>query len=390
MRPRVLYHALGGGLGHATRALAVARRLAPLVGGAHRLHVNTPFAPAIRSAVEREPGLALHAFPPAATAAEVAGDTLAFVRDWRPDLLVVDTFPRGVGGELAGVLEAWSDCPRALISRGLPAGYVHRFGLIDFVRRHYDLILAPGEPSPFAGLIHGPGGVRFEGEGEAPAEPDGWLKGKAGPPGSQPHGSAGASPSRCASPSCFEMLPPFLVRDREEMLPVDAALSILQAHEPVALVVGSGSPQECREWERIAADLAAQWPPGAPPLRLALPPGIPIRGGGKPPVVRHFPLAECLRGVLLLIGAAGYHLVHEARSAGTAGLFAPSRRQYDDQAGRLRDGELMGENLLQTALARLREPPPVPSTEPNGARLAAGRLAGLIRRERRSAWDRCW
>ena len=52
-RPRVLYHALGGGLGHATRALALARQLVNVVGGDHQLHINTPFTFPIERVVLR-------------------------------------------------------------------------------------------------------------------------------------------------------------------------------------------------------------------------------------------------------------------------------------------------------------------------------------------------
>src|SRR5262249_4115266 len=96
------------------------------------------------------------------------------------------------------------------------------------------------------------------------------------------------------------------------------------------------------------------------------------------PLIQHFPLSECLLGVRLLIGAAGYHLVHEARSAGVPGLFLPMRRQYDDQAGRLRDGERAAGDLPGSALTRLRQPPPAPSGEANGASLAARRLERLV------------
>src|SRR5438552_152840 len=50
-RPHVLYHAFGGGLGHAVRTLALARQMVRLVGGRHRMLVNTPFAQTIASAI---------------------------------------------------------------------------------------------------------------------------------------------------------------------------------------------------------------------------------------------------------------------------------------------------------------------------------------------------
>ena len=75
-------------------------------GGQHFLHVNTGFAASFVEAVRSEPGLALHAFPPKPLPEQVVQHTLALLRDWRPDLFVVDTFPRGVAAELVDVLEA--------------------------------------------------------------------------------------------------------------------------------------------------------------------------------------------------------------------------------------------------------------------------------------------
>jgi hypothetical protein len=330
-RPRVLYHALGGGLGHATRALALARQLVNVVGGDHQLHINTPFTFPIELAVGGEPGLSLHAFSPDALTELLTANTICFARGWHPDLLVVDTFPRGVVGELAEVFARWSGCPRVLISRTLPKKYVQGYALEEFVRRHYDLVLAPGEPSPFAGLAQ------------------------------------------------FEMLPPFLVRDADEMLGCEEALRILKAEEPVVLVAGSGTEEECEDWERIAATLAAGWPVDAPPLRLALPPAPrSARAEGTVRPVRHYPLVECLRGVRLLVASAGYNLVHEARAAGVAGLFAVRRRRYDDQGARLGPEERLEGDLGGAILRRLREPPPAPNSAPNGAALAARRIVRML------------
>jgi hypothetical protein len=327
--PLVVYHALGGGFGHAVRALSLARQAAKLFGGRHLLQVNTGFAPCLAGLVGADPRLTLSCFDPAATPEQVSRQTLALLRDARPALLVVDTFPRGVGGELAEVLECWSGCPRVLVSRGLPADYVARRGLRAFVARHFDLVLAPGEPSPFAGA-----------------------------PG-------------------FEQLPPFTILDQEEMPGRPDALRLLGAPAPAVLVAGSGSMAECQAWQDAAADLAARWPAGAPPLRLALPPGFAARPGG-PPVVQHFPLMACLAGVRVVLGNAGYHLVHETRAAGVAGVFVARARQYDDQAGRLAPDERVAGGLLESVLRRLAQPAPAPAPGPNGAARAAARMAALI------------
>jgi hypothetical protein len=227
-----------------------------------------------------------------------------------------------VGDELVRLLEGWSGCPRVLIARTLRPGNADR----AWARRHFDLILGAGESSPFAEL-----------------------------PGHQ-------------------MLPPFLIRDVDELPAPGEALALLQADRPVVLVAGSGTFDECGEWRSEAAALAAGWPADAPPLRLALPPGLDLRAHGGLRLVRHFPLMDCLPGVRLVLGNAGYHLVHEARAVGVARLFRARPRKFDDQAGRLRQGEELAGDALPAVLQRLRERPPLPAGLANGAALAAQRI----------------
>ncbi|MGL4551540.1 MAG: hypothetical protein ACRC33_10165 [Gemmataceae bacterium] len=186
-----LYHAFGGGLGHAARTLALARALRRVVGGRHVVNVNTPFAGCLR-----EGGVEV-----------VTGDAEELAGRLRPGLFVADTFPRGVCGELARLLEGWSACPRVLIARGLPAEYVARYQLRAWVRRHYDLVLCPGEPTPFDGVA----------------------------------------------------LPPLLLRERDELPPRSAEWP---------LVVGTGTVEECAGWAaRAAAEPGARLalPPGVLP-----------------------------------------------------------------------------------------------------------------------------
>jgi predicted glycosyltransferase len=137
--PALLY-ALGGGWGHLTRAVALAR--ASLARGITlRILTNSPYAPRIASAVPDLPLITLRADLPADQARQ---ETLRVIREAAPDCLIVDTFPRGLGGELATTIEKLAP-KRVLIHRDLNPRYVSAMNLHDFVRRHYDLILIPGE-----------------------------------------------------------------------------------------------------------------------------------------------------------------------------------------------------------------------------------------------------
>jgi hypothetical protein len=80
-------------------------------------------------------------------AACVAGSTA--------DVLVVDTFPRGLGGELAAVLPEWGTRKRILIHRDLSPEYVRwATGIREFVAAQYDCVLCPGEAGAFGDLPH--------------------------------------------------------------------------------------------------------------------------------------------------------------------------------------------------------------------------------------------
>ena len=324
MRPTVLYHATGGGLGHAVRSLSLARQLRRLVGGRHVLLLNTPFASALRA----EPGVEMIVTASQATAQEVAGLVARTIESARPDLFVVDTFPRGVGGELVRLLEGWSACPRILIGRGLPPAYVERFRLREFVRRHFDFVCVPGEPSPWDDLDNA---ARFN---------------------------------------------PFLIRDLNELPSPAAACRLLRSPTPVVLLAGSGSPAECGEWVESIRELAGTWPADAPPLRLALPEGIPAPDDLAGRIVRHFPLMDCLPGVKLLVASAGYNLVHEARATRTRGLFVARKRLYDDQGGRGQEARPTCETILHLLATPTAPLPPIG----NGADDAARHIATILSR----------
>jgi hypothetical protein len=84
----------------------------------------------------------------AVSTAEEAGARIA---GEAPDVLVVDTFPRGLGGELAQLLPSLRAL-KVLIHRDLKPEYVSWAGLRRFVADRYDCVLCPGERGPLADL----------------------------------------------------------------------------------------------------------------------------------------------------------------------------------------------------------------------------------------------
>jgi hypothetical protein len=327
-RPRCFYYALGGGLGHGVRTLALARQLARALGGRHLLLINTPFAPCLVGAAAAESCLSCQTLLSSASPAECLDAVRQTLATFDPDLFLADTFPRGLGGELAPALPEWGKGFRVLISRALPRAYVEAYGLAAFARRQYHLMLAPGEPSP------------LEGRAEI-------YQTKA-----------------------------FLVRDFEELPTPAHAAALLGTtpDRPVVLLVGSGTAAECREMEDLAEQLQAGWPGHFPPLRLALPPGRPTRPGRfSGTLITHFPLLECFPAVRLLVGGGGYNLVQEARALGLPGVFRPRPRKYDDQKSRVGpENQFDHFDQLRKALAtELRKPRQGGVPYANGAREAA-------------------
>ena len=289
-----VHYAVGNGLGHVVRSLASARLLARRFPGRHVLIANTTLRESAAALVATEPQVTLCWLPADLTPANARRDIPLWLDALRPAALVVDTFPRGLVGELAGWFR-W-DCPtslkrRWLVSRQLPTAYASDFDLLRFAGQCYSRIYVPGETSPLATLPQ-------------------------------------------AIPTA-----PFLLRNRDELPDVVSAARWLgvDPREGAVVVAASGTYSESLAWREQCARLAERWPADLPPLRVALP--LELAGDwevrGCPCRVRHWPLIECLPAVRLLLGGAGYNLSTEARTLGIPALQVPAPRTYDDQSSRL-------------------------------------------------------
>lgn len=320
----VVYYALGGGLGHLTRSIAILRQmvkrgLPDCVALSNSPHHALYAAEGVRSAwVSPETG------QPAGALAEWVMRQLA---RWRPQLLVVDVFPRGLLGELPPVLGRFAG-RTALVLRRLREGYARECRLREFAAAHYDVVLAaealPGAP---------------------------W---------------AGRTAEAMS-------VGPVLVRDADELLSRDGARRLLGAAVDRLLVVcvesGPGEPSGAlhrvlsRVWERLGRRFD---------LRL-------VGSGGAE---SHYPLIELLPGVDLVVGAGGYNLFHECQAVGVPAVFVPQRRRYDEQFARVAAATVASspehlESILAAHVAAGPTPRPAPHYR-NGAGSAAGALLGLL------------
>ena len=219
------------------------------------------------------------------------------------DVLIVDTFPRGLGGELAPLVDRLP-VPKILVHRDLDPRYVAQANLRRFAVR-YDRIILPGEPAPLGDL------------------------------------------PRAA------MTAPWLLRDCDELLDRAEARRTLGADDderPIVAVLGCGRPEEVTESRRLAGRLQEILTDRAivrfaSVLRSE-------RADGLIPV-SIWPTLEAIRGIDLIVGSGGYHSVHEARATGTPLVAFARPRLYDRQELRLRPSERVVDE--EELIARVRE-----------------------------------
>ncbi|MCA8924493.1 MAG: hypothetical protein KDD82_21965, partial [Planctomycetes bacterium] len=144
---RLLIYALGGGWGHLVRGLALGRA-AVRRGLRVRLLVNSPFAERVDGLRELGPLGELRTIPARLSREAQARAVWRALDEPDWDALVVDSFPRGLGGELAARIPLL-ERPRVWVHRDLNPDYVARYGLRDFAE-HFELLLIPGEDAPLA------------------------------------------------------------------------------------------------------------------------------------------------------------------------------------------------------------------------------------------------
>lgn len=297
-RQHWLIYALGGGLGHVTRATGLIRA-ASKAGVTCTLVVNSPLLNFVPLAAELGAETTLVELDPQLDGPAVGRRVQELLQDIRPTRFIVDTFPRGLGGELAEFLSE-TRCPNVLIHRDLNPQYIAAYRLNEFVSEHFDLMLVPGEPATL--------------QSAAPAiETTRWL-------------------IRDAD----ELLSPSQAREALIVGPSipDAATA---DDRPMVLVMATGQPSEIQEMHELAGHLIATVgdevvlriesliEPQSPDLR--------------PYWQRAWPLLPLLPGIDLLIGAGGYNTIAEARAVGVPLIGYARQRLYDRQALRLSKDE---------------------------------------------------
>jgi hypothetical protein len=321
-----LVYALGGGWGHLTRAAALVRA----AGGAVRILTNSPYASPVRA---RMPGLDIVALGPELPAVRAREEAMRRVDISNAACLIVDTFPRGLGGELASLLPRLA-AVRVLVHRDLNHEYVRRKGLDAFVRCNYDLVIQPGaaERTPLAELPQ------------------------------------------------VRTTAPWLIRSAHELPSREATRHLLRVGERRCVLVNAAGNRDEQEWygsvsraligalKGVAVRcVAAACPPGCPPECW----------------LSYWPAMDLLPAMDAVVGGGGYNTVNECAACGVPLIARAWPRQYDRQARRAAGQAETLVTSVEEAVAAVRACLERPGRTacrgefPNGAREAAQILQAL-------------
>jgi UDP:flavonoid glycosyltransferase YjiC (YdhE family) len=359
MAQRILFVTSNGtGLGHLTRAMAIARRLE---GDADAtiltLSAAAPVAAHAGFHVEHFPShTAAAAESPRRWDRRLRRRLEMHLAELRPDVLVFDgAHPYdGLvavlrGASRAGLRAVW--CRRPLWQPGAGAEGIYWSG-------SFDAVLEPGE---LAGS---------EDRGLTAERRDG-----------------------------VHAVPPILYLDRDELLPRERAeeeLGLEPGRVNALVQLGQG-PELDAAVERTLARLAAEPGVQVAALESGLSPGLSVPEG-----VVHlkatYPMSRFHRAFDLAVSAAGYNAFHELMAAGIPTLFVPMPRKLDDQPARARWAREAGvgeattgpqDPELETALTHLLDKARRKEIQSqianlnvqNGAAKAAGLLTKMTRRE---------
>jgi hypothetical protein len=238
----------------------------------------------------------------------------------RVDLMLVDVFPRGVVGELP----ALPGTPAWLVTRRVRTGYYLDAGVRAAIESRYERIVWTEEPP--------------------------------------------AALAELAVPAV--RIPPVLLDARPIGRAEARARLGLRDTRPLVLALGAGDPLRQERLRALLVKIAARAGGAVRFVCQELP--------QRRDFVGLFPAAAWLAAADVVVAAGGYHAVHETRRAGVPAVFVPQRRQYDDQAWRVR-GETVTTTPggLEAAVRRL-----LASGREREPRLAGGAraLAALVQR----------
>ena len=274
---RWLIYALGGGFGHLTRACALARAAFP--DCQVRILTNSPYA---AGAAHAMPELDLVALDPEMTPDLARVEVSHQIMSAAADCLIVDTFPRGLAGELVNVVPAFSGL-KVLVQRDLNPRYAATYKLNAFIANSYDLVVVPGDTTQ----------------------------------------------DRLGPVTHSVTTAPWLIRSRHEMPDRDCARRLLGLHDekPCIVACAAGNPEELA-WYGAAVSRLLECAPQCHVRLIA-----PVRPDECPHDcwVGYWPAMDLYAAADVVIGGAGYNTIYESVACGVPLVARAWPRKYDRQ-----------------------------------------------------------
>jgi predicted glycosyltransferase len=293
---RWLIYALGGGFGHLTRACALARQAAASQVDVSIL-TNSPYVALVKSAM---PQLDITPLDPSLELTDARAAVFRWISDAAADVMVVDTFPRGLVGELVNPLAAFSGL-KVLVQRDLNPQYVIKYELKTFIAKSYDLVLEPGVTTA-----------------------------------------------------------PWLIRSHHELPDRESASRLLgvSGERPCIVICAAGNPGELPWYGEVASSLATRANCDVRCVAPRRPGTCPFECW-----ISYWPAMDLYPAADVLIGGAGYNSINEAAACGLPLICRPWPRKYDLQELRARDSAVTivaePEQAAQAALELLTGVPTV-------------------------------
>lgn len=303
-----LIYALGGGWGHLNRALALGRLAAR--DREICILVNSPYVANIKQQLPAT-GCQVMAIPPQSDFYSTRCQVEEVLLTSAYDCLIVDSFPRGLGGEMATILPGLArKVPRVFIHRDLNENYVQEKNLDRFVAANFDLVIVPGEGKqvPLANLPQ----VRHT--------------------------------------------RPWLIRNAAELPDRAMARSRLRVDAEdvkIVVVIASGKAAELSFYGQLTRAIAESLTSVVVHCLSAVPPN------SCPPELWlfHWPAIECFPAADVVVGSGGYNTVYECQAIGVPLVAFPFRRLYDRQQARverLHSGAVLLVDSIEGAIAAIR------------------------------------
>ncbi|MCC5640512.1 UDP-N-acetylglucosamine--LPS N-acetylglucosamine transferase [Nostoc sp. CHAB 5844] len=247
-----------------------------------RIITNSPYALQVNNE-----GCTVHWIPNKAGFSATCQQVREIVLKTRYDRLIVDTFPRGLGGELADILPHLQPIPRILIHRDINPDYVTAKNLRPFVKDNYDKVIVSGEGEDFP----------------------------------------------LADLANVQHTAPWLIRNAEELpdrMTVRSHILKVNPDIKTILVCAAGKASELSLFTQLTLHLQQNFPECAVRILAAnCPANFP-----EALWVAHHPGIECLAAADVVVGGAGYNTVYECAAVGVPLVALAFPRLYDRQEKR--------------------------------------------------------